>query len=89
MLASVGGQTIPMEKSKKIVSRKFEVDECNFNQSVCFNKYNKGAKTISFGSFGTPGQIRTADLSLRRTNNSLSYDSLTLHSASFCVNLAQ
>ena len=28
-------------------------------------KLKKGAKTIGFGSFGTPGQIRTADLSLR------------------------
>ena len=36
-----------------------------------------------------PERIRTAGLPLRRTNNSLSYDSLTLHSASFCVNLAQ
>lgn len=38
---------------------------------------------------GTPDAIRTHGLPLRRTNNSLSYDSLTLHSASFCVNLAQ
>ena len=40
-------------------------------------------------SFGTPEGIRTSDLPLRRTTNSLSYDSLTLHPALFCVNLAQ
>lgn len=38
---------------------------------------------------GTPDAIRTHGLPLRRTTNSLSYDSLTLHSALFCVNLAQ
>ena len=38
---------------------------------------------------GTPDWSRTSGLTLRRTTNSLSYDSLTLHPALFCVNLAQ
>lgn len=66
MLASVGRRTISMGKSKNFVSRKFTVNECNCNQNIHFNRCKKGAKTMCFGSFGTPGQIRTADLSLRR-----------------------
>lgn len=49
----------------------------------------KGTSSRMSLSFGTPEGIRTSDLPLRRTNNSLPYDSLTLYSASFCVNLAQ
>lgn len=56
-------------------------------------KKGKKTKALAARAFdrksGTPGWIRTSGLPLRRTNNSLSYDSLTLHSASFCVNLAQ
>lgn len=48
-----------------------------------------GAKRALLRRGGTPGETRTHYIPLRRTNNSLSYDSLTLHSASFCVNLAQ
>ena len=39
--------------------------------------------------FNFPAQQETNQLPLRRTTNSLSYDSLTLHPALFCVNLAQ
>ena len=52
-------------------------------------KKEKAHKRCVYGLSGVPGATRTPGLPLRRTNNSLSYDSLTLHSASFCVNLAQ
>lgn len=64
---------------------------------IFFKKAPQAAKnTAGWGNspscgvlYGTPGQILTGGLPLRRTTNSLSYDSLTLHPALFCVNLAQ
>jgi hypothetical protein len=49
----------------------------------------KGTSLRMSLSFGTPEGIRTSDLPLRRTNNSLPYDSLTVHLTPFCVAFPQ
>lgn len=74
-------------KIKKSLSKTGEgfLYRCTIIPITPFTKTMRSDKDTS----GTPETIRTSDPSLRRTNNSLSYDSLTLHSASFCVNLAQ
>lgn len=66
MLASVSRCAILMFAIIRFVSKKSITHEYNFNLRVSSLSIQKGAKTVSFGSFGTPGQIRTADLSLRR-----------------------